>query len=223
MAISSDSKNTAHSVLHMDPWFLSISRRTLRYYHLDRALEVDLPYKEEKNDERDCKKRKHASSTAGAGNKACREKMRRDKLKDRFVELYSILDTGKPHKSDKLAMLSDATSHLNELRLEVQKLKESNGSLRDTIKSLKAEKLELKDEKMRLKTEKDRIEQMLKDISFPQSLIAQPAVATFHPAAFAACNKDFPCSNYPPIGMWHWTPPASLDTSQDHVLRPPVA
>lgn len=49
------------------------------------------------------------------------------------------------------------------------------------------------------------------------------------PAAFAAQgqaaggNKLVPFIGYPGVAMWQFMPPAAVDTSQDHVLRPPVA
>ncbi|MQL90881.1 hypothetical protein Taro_023484 [Colocasia esculenta] len=140
----------------------------------------------------------------------------------RFLELSSILDPNRPPKADKVLILSDAARHLNQLRLEAEKLKESNEALQDKIKNLKAEKSELRDEKVRLKAEKERMEQMIKTMSVP-SFVAHPTAAPFHPANYAACNKNGPYPSYPPVAMWQWIPPAALDTSQDHALRPPVA
>ncbi|CAL9773231.1 unnamed protein product [Musa acuminata subsp. burmannicoides] len=169
------------------------------------------------------KKRNRVESCAAPGTKACREKLRRDRLNDRFTELCSVMDPGKPPKTDKSAILSDATRLMNHLRLEAKKLKDSNEAFKDAIKSLKAEKLELRDEKMRLKAEKERTEQMLKAIGTTPQFMTQPAAATPHSASVAAHIKTIPHPNYMPMGMWRWIPPAALDTSQDHVLRPPVA
>ena len=55
----------------------------------------------------------------------------------RFTELCSVMDPGKPPKTDKSAILSDATRLMNHLRLEAEKLKDSNEALKDAIKSLK--------------------------------------------------------------------------------------
>ncbi|WOL09294.1 transcription factor bHLH115-like [Canna indica] len=165
------------------------------------------------------KKRNRVESCAAPGSKARREKIRRDKLNDRFTELCSIMDPGKPPLTDKFAILTDATRLLNKLRCEAKKLKESNEALQNSIRSLKAEKLDLRDEKMRLKSEKERLEQMLKGTSTTPQFITQPAAPTVH----ASYSKTIPEPNYPPMGMWQWIHPAALDTSQDHVLRPPVA
>ncbi|KAF6168547.1 hypothetical protein GIB67_005159 [Kingdonia uniflora] len=85
------------------------------------------------------------------------------------------------------------------------------------------EKMELREEKVKLKTEKVRLEQAVKVMSVPSPLVPHPS---FHAAAAAtfAANKSMPYQvNYPPpMAMWQWMPPASLDTSQDLVLRPPV-
>lgn len=55
----------------------------------------------------------------------------------RFVELGSVLHPGRPPKSDKAMILSDAARMLVELRSEAQQLKEENENLQETIKELK--------------------------------------------------------------------------------------
>lgn len=55
----------------------------------------------------------------------------------RFLELSSVLDPGRPPKTEKVAILSDAQRMLIELRTEIQKLKESNEELQEKIKELK--------------------------------------------------------------------------------------
>lgn len=50
-----------------------------------------------------------------------------------------------------------------------------------------------------------------------------PPIPTF-PAQGQAGNKLVPFIGYhPSVAMWQFMPPAAVDTSQDHVLRPPVA
>ena len=56
---------------------------------------------------------------------------------DRFLELGTTLEPGKPVKADKAAILSDATRMVTQLRAEAQQLKDTNGSLEDKIKELK--------------------------------------------------------------------------------------
>lgn len=56
----------------------------------------------------------------------------------RFMELGSILEPGRPPKTDKAAILIDAVRMVTQLRGEAQKLKDSNSSLQEKIKELKA-------------------------------------------------------------------------------------
>ncbi|KAL5232412.1 hypothetical protein ABZP36_031188 [Zizania latifolia] len=181
------------------------------------------------------KKRSRPESSAPPGTKACREKLRRDRLNERFNELSGILEPGKPPKADKVAILSDAARLLSQLRAEAQKLKGSNKSLHDSIKSLKAEKSELRDEKTRLKAERERLEHVLRGVSGAaaapapyvphHAAAASVAAPSFHPAAFAQAGKYVPyAAGYPPAAaFWQWIPPTSLDTSKDPVMWPPVA
>ncbi|KAL4272390.1 hypothetical protein GQ457_13G002650 [Hibiscus cannabinus] len=173
------------------------------------------------------KKRVRSESCNVSSTKACREKLRRDRLNDKFMELGSILEPGRPPKTDKSAILIDAVRMVAQLRDEAQKLKDSNSSLQERVKELKAEKNELRDEKQRLKADKEKLEQQLKAINAQPNFMrpAPPAI----PAAFAAApgqvpgNKLVPFIGYPGVAMWQFMPPAAVDTSQDHVLRPPVA
>lgn len=173
------------------------------------------------------KKRVRTESCNASSSKACREKLRRDRLNDKFVELGSILEPGRPPKTDKAAILVDAVRMVTQLRGEAQKLKDSNSDLQEKIKELKAEKNELRDEKQRLKAEKEKLEQQLKTVNTqPGFLPPPPAIPA---AAFATTqgqaqgNKLVPFISYPGVAMWQFMPPAAVDTSQDHVLRPPVA
>nr|KJB81835.1 hypothetical protein B456_013G164100 [Gossypium raimondii] len=148
--------------------------------------------------------------------------------KKRFMELGAILEPGRPPKTDKSAILVDAVRMVTQLRDEAQKMKDSNSSLQERIKELKAEKNELREEKQRLKAEKEKLEQQLKTMNAQPSFMP-PAPAI--PSAFAAAaaqgqahgNKLVPFFGYPGVAMWQFMPPAAVDTSQDHVLRPPVA
>ena len=174
--------------------------------------------------------------------------MRRDKLNDRFLELCSVMNSGKhsgleecsasnPGKNaklDKASILSDATRMLTQLRGETEKLKESNSNLRETIKDLKVEKNELRDEKLSLKAEKERLEQQLKAASAAPTGFAphMPYPAAFHPAVFppfappyqVPANKGAPVpAAFPGMAMWHWLPPTAMDTTQDPKLWPPNA
>jgi hypothetical protein len=93
---------------------------------------------------------------------------------------------------------------------------------------MQAEKIELRDEKTRLKADKEKLEQQVKDMTIPTGYIPHPAAIHAAAAAFAAqsqaaSSKAAQMAGYPGMAMWQWMPPAAVDTSQDHVLRPPVA
>lgn len=53
------------------------------------------------------------------------------------MELVSILEPGRPPKTDKAAILVDVLRMVNQLRSESHKLKDSNSRLREKIKELK--------------------------------------------------------------------------------------
>ncbi|XVF87641.1 hypothetical protein PTKIN_Ptkin18bG0136600 [Pterospermum kingtungense] len=171
------------------------------------------------------RKRVRSGSCSASGSKACREKMRRDRLNDRFLELGSILDPGRPPKVDKAVILVDAVRMVTQLRDEAQKLRESNESLQEKINELKAEKNELRDEKQRLKTEKEDLERQVKALgSQPGLLPHPPGIPTpFATPGQVVGGKLVPFVGYPGASMWQFLPPAAVDTSQDHILRPPVA
>nr|POE71112.1 isoform 2 of transcription factor [Quercus suber] len=153
------------------------------------------------------------------GSKACREKLRRERLNDRFLDLCSVLDPDRPVKIDKHAILDDAIRVLNQLRSESQELKETNEKLKEEIKSLKAEKHELREEKLMLKADKERMEQQLKAMAIPPA-----GFMPGHPAAYHAGPNKMPVfPSYGFVPMWQYMPPAARDTSHDHELRPPAA
>ncbi|XP_056860880.1 transcription factor ILR3-like [Raphanus sativus] len=147
------------------------------------------------------------------------------------MELGVILEPGHPPKTDKAAILVDAVRMVTQLRGEAKKLKDTNSNLQDKIKDLKTVKNELRDEKQRLKTEKEKLEQHLKAMNAPPQPSFFPSPPPMMPkTAFASSphgqapgNKMVPFISYTGVAMWQFMPPASVDTSQDHVLRPPVA
>lgn len=90
------------------------------------------------------------------------------------------------------------------------------------------EKNELRDEKLRLKADKERLEQQVKSMTSPGGFMPHPAAIHAAAAAFAAqtqaaSTKAAQMAGYAGLPMWQWMPPAAVDTSQDHMLRPPVA
>ncbi|URD74301.1 hypothetical protein MUK42_10294 [Musa troglodytarum] len=187
-------------------------------------------------------KRSRSESCSNPASKACREKMRRERLNDRFLELNSLLDPGNPPKMDKAAILSDATRLVTQLRNEAQKLKESNESLQEKIKELKltpslqshswecaalqAEKNELRDEKQKLKAERESLEQQIKLLNARSSYVPQPPLVPtpFGAQGQAAGHKLMvPIIGFPGFPMWQYMPPSDVDTSQDADKCSPVA
>jgi FtsZ-binding cell division protein ZapB len=170
------------------------------------------------------RKRQRADQSQAQAEKAEREKVRRNKLHAKFMELSQLLDPGRPPKTDKASILTDAVRVIGQLRSEAEQLKDSNVQLRTSIKELKTEKNELREEKVRLKNDKDRLELQVKTMMPTSFGLPQAAMA----AAFAAQQQQHklqapgqaPMGNF---GMWQFLPPQVLDTSQDHVLRPPAA
>lgn len=176
-------------------------------------------------------KRPRSEASAQPSSKACREKARRDKLNERFLELGAVLDPGKTPKIDKCAILNDAIRAVTELRSEAEKLKDSNESLQEKIKELKAEKNELRDEKQKLKAEKESLEQQIKFMNARQSLVPHlPHPSVIPAAAFAAPQGQvagqklmMPVIGYHGFPMWQFMPPSDVDTSDDPKSCPPVA
>ncbi|KMT16647.1 hypothetical protein BVRB_3g049330 [Beta vulgaris subsp. vulgaris] len=175
---------------------------------------------QEQESELECpKKRGRSAVSSKPKSKACRERERREKLNDSFLNLSSVLEPGRAVKTDKLAILSDAIRVVKQLRTEAEEHKEENKKLQEEIESLKAEKNELRDEKSTLKAEKEKMEQHFKAMSVPGSGMIPP----YPPAYQAGPNKMAVYPSYGMFPMWHYLPPATRDTSHDHELRPPAA
>ncbi|GFZ05524.1 basic helix-loop-helix (bHLH) DNA-binding superfamily protein [Actinidia rufa] len=154
------------------------------------------------------------------------ESLKETGSRKRFLELGAVLEPGRPPKTDKGAILNDAVRVVTQLRSEAQKLKDSNEELQEKIKELKAEKNELRNEKQRLKTDKEKLEQQVKSMSVQPGYMPHPSAvpaAAFGAQGQTAGDKLMPVIGYPGVAMWQFIPPAVRDTSQDHVLRPPVA
>ncbi|ESW17834.1 hypothetical protein PHAVU_007G272600 [Phaseolus vulgaris] len=185
------------------------------------STEIDIP-DDAAACEENIKKRVRTDSCCKAGSKACREKLRRERLNERFCDLSSVLEPGRPLRTDKPSILDDAIRVLSQLKTEAEELKTKNEKLLEEIKCLKAEKNELREEKLVLKADKERIEKQLKSMPVaPAGFMAPPVAAA---AAYqAGVNKMAVYPNYGYIPMWQYLPQSARDTSQDHELRPPAA
>lgn len=164
-------------------------------------------------------KRSRSDSFPNPGSKACRERLRRERINGRFSDLCSVLEPGRPAKTDKSAILDDAIRALNQLKAEAAELKEANEKLSEELKVLKAEKNELREEKLVLKADKERMEMQVKSMVMSPAGFMPP-----HAAAYpAGVNKMAVFPSYGFVPMWQYMPPSVRDTSQDHELRPPAA
>ncbi|XP_041993384.1 transcription factor bHLH104-like [Salvia splendens] len=151
------------------------------------------------------RKRGHSDLNDGKGTKACRERERRGKLNDRFIELSAVLGRESIGKTEKLTMLNDAIRLLKQLKTESQEYMHMNTRLTEEIKILKVEKNEFREEKAKLKEDKERIEQQL----------------NMYEANAAKKVPMLPSYGFVP--MWQYLPSSVRDTTVDHVLRPPAA
>ncbi|KAK6922598.1 Myc-type, basic helix-loop-helix (bHLH) domain, partial [Dillenia turbinata] len=84
--------------------------------------------------------------------KADREKLRRDRLNEQFLELENALDPERP-KNDKGTILTDTIQMIKELTAEVNRLTAECAALSEESRELTQEKNELREEKMSLKSE----------------------------------------------------------------------
>ncbi|XP_062082289.1 transcription factor bHLH121 [Humulus lupulus] len=84
--------------------------------------------------------------------KADREKLRRDRLNEHFIELGSVLDPDRP-KNDKATILTDTIQLLKDLTSQVDKLKAEYTMLNEESRELTLEKNDLREEKTSLKSD----------------------------------------------------------------------
>lgn len=84
--------------------------------------------------------------------KADREKLRRDRLNEQFLELGNTLDPDRP-KNDKATILTDTVQMLKDLTAEVNRLKVEYAALTEESRELTQEKTELREEKASLKSD----------------------------------------------------------------------
>ncbi|TKY67771.1 dimerization protein [Spatholobus suberectus] len=105
---------------------------------------------------------------AARTQKADREKLRRDRLNDQFVELGNIIDPDRP-KNDKATILGDAIQLLKDLTSQVSKLKDEYATLNEESCELAQEKNDLREEKASLKSDIEKLnnqyQQQLRTIS----------------------------------------------------------
>ncbi|XVF67873.1 hypothetical protein PTKIN_Ptkin10aG0156800 [Pterospermum kingtungense] len=88
--------------------------------------------------------------------KADREKLRRDRLNEHFLELGNALDPDRP-KNDKGTILTDTVQLLKDFTSQITKLKAEYATLTEESRELTQEKNDLKEEKASLKSDIDNL------------------------------------------------------------------
>uniref|UniRef100_A0A1J3ETV8 BHLH domain-containing protein n=1 Tax=Noccaea caerulescens TaxID=107243 RepID=A0A1J3ETV8_NOCCA len=137
--------------------------------------------------------------SARKSQKAGREKLRREKLNEHFVELGNVLDPDRP-KNDKATILTDTVQLLKELSSQVNKLKSEYTALTDESRELTQEKNDLREEKTSLKSDIENL-----NLQYQQRLRSMsPWGAAMDHTVMMAPPPSFP---YPmPMAM----PPGSI-------------
>ncbi|XP_021686276.2 transcription factor bHLH121 isoform X2 [Hevea brasiliensis] len=119
--------------------------------------------------------------------KADREKLRRDRLNEHFIELGNALDPDRP-KNDKATILADTIQLLKDLTSQVNKLKAEYATLTEESRELTQEKNDLREEKASLKSDIENL-----NIQYQQRLRTMyPWIAMDHSVVMAPTSCPFP-------------------------------
>ncbi|XP_028110038.1 transcription factor bHLH121-like isoform X2 [Camellia sinensis] len=118
--------------------------------------------------------------------KADREKLRRDRLNEHFLDLGNALDPDRP-KNDKATILTDTIQVLKDLTAEVNRLKAECAALSEESRELTQEKNELRGEKASLKSDIDNL-----NLQYQQRLAAMFPWTTIDPSVVMASPFSYP-------------------------------
>lgn len=124
------------------------------------------------------------SAAARKFQKADREKLRRDRLNEQFLELGKVLDPDRP-KNDKASILSDSIQIVKDLTAQVNRLKAEYATLTEESRELTREKNDLREEKASLKSEIENLNvqyQQRLGATFPWATIDHSVV--MHPPSY---------------------------------------
>ncbi|GJP45453.1 hypothetical protein CLOM_g4842 [Closterium sp. NIES-68] len=138
-------------------------------------------------------KRPREDPSEASSSKANREKMRRDRLNDRFVELARSLEGSGQARADRGSILADAVRVLAQLRAETAQLRGSAEQMKEQIRELKAEKGELREEKARLQANKQQLEDQVRRMAASGGA-AQSTAPTSAAASEAALSPPLPAA-----------------------------
>ncbi|CAO2815554.1 unnamed protein product [Amaranthus hypochondriacus] len=134
--------------------------------------------------------------------KAGREKQRRCRLNEQFIELGNTLDADRP-KNDKATILTDTIQMLTDLTAEVNKLQAEYAALSEEARELTQEKNDLREEKATLKSDIDRLNvQCQQRVGSTYPWVAMDSVLP-HPSSYAY-HMPIPVASapsYPPMPM----------------------
>ncbi|XBI46607.1 hypothetical protein VPH35_110811 [Triticum aestivum] len=134
-----------------------------------------------------------SSVTARKVHKADRERMRRDKLNEQFMELGTTLDPDRP-RHDKATILGDTVQMLKDLTSQVNKLKAEYSSLFEEECELTKEKNELWSEKASLKSDVDNLNN-----HYQQRIQMLYPWTTMEPSVLIGAPPSYPFSLQVPI------------------------
>ncbi|KAF5443822.1 hypothetical protein F2P56_036348 [Juglans regia] len=119
--------------------------------------------------------------------KAGREKLRRDRLNEQFVELGNVVDPSRP-KNDKSTILVDTIQVLKDLASQINKLKAECSTLTEESHELMQEKNDLREEKASLKSDIENL-----NVQCQQRLGAMfPWAAIDHSVVMGPPSYQFP-------------------------------
>ncbi|XVF59774.1 hypothetical protein PTKIN_Ptkin07bG0303000 [Pterospermum kingtungense] len=126
--------------------------------------------------------------------KADREKLRRDRLNEQFLELGNTLDPDRP-KNDKATILVDTIQILKDLTAEVSRLKDECSSLTEESRELTQEKNELREEKASLKADTENL-----NVQYQQRLRVMFPWTGIDPSVVMAPSYPYPVPLPVPTG-----------------------
>lgn len=128
--------------------------------------------------------------------KAGREKLRRDRVNEQFVELGNVVDPSRP-KNDRATIIVDTIQLLKDLTSQINKLKGEHAILTEESCELMQEKNDLKGEKVALKSDIDNL-----NVQYQQRLRPMfPWAAMDQTVIMASPSYQFPVPMPMPMPM----------------------
>ncbi|KAD4586550.1 hypothetical protein E3N88_24151 [Mikania micrantha] len=143
--------------------------------------------------------------------KADREKLRRDRLNEQFIELGRALDPDRP-KNDKASIIIDTIQVLKDLTTEVNRLKAECRALSEESCELTQEKNELREEKSSLKSDIENLNALYQQrvgVMFPWGVVDPSSVVV--PPSFLPVHTG-PVPMHPFPVFTNHNPPGTVPT-----------